>query len=148
MSDAVDGDGEEPRISQDDLVHVLGRRIAALDAGRVHHQLAVDLRQGLEKGRGHDRWLVDLVLERTEQRPQLGRAGLEGVANLARRPERLLGGLRKQDVEQSSDPAADSGFGQPGLGVVHQNVVDAIRQPVQRVVLDSGGSGGIDWSWK
>ena len=66
VGDAMDGDGQEPGISHDDLVDALGRGVAALDGGGVDHQLAVNFRQRLEEGRGDRRRIFDLVLERPQ----------------------------------------------------------------------------------
>jgi hypothetical protein len=50
MGDAMDGDGQEAGVGQDDLVDALGRGVAALDCRGVDHQLAVDLGQRAEEG--------------------------------------------------------------------------------------------------
>ena len=45
--------------------------------------------------------VVDLVLERPQQRPQLGRGRVERVADVAGGGVGLLGGLREEGVEQA-----------------------------------------------
>ena len=146
MGDAVDGDGQEAGVGQDDLVHALGRGVAALDGRGIDHQLPMYLRQSLEELLGDLGRIADVVLERPQQRPQFGCRCVESVAHLAGRGVCPFRRLREKRLEEGSDPHGHASFGQPLAAVLGQDAVKARSQTIERIARGLAGLLCVDRS--
>ena len=140
VGDAMDRDGQEARVRQDDLVHALGRGVAGADRVGVEDEPGVDLGQRLREG-VHDPRRVGLPGERCHETAQVAAGEDQVGGQLVRAGGGVVGELREQDAEEPVRERGDVALERIEAAVLGAPGGEELRELVLAVVVGGRGHG-------